>query len=117
MRNVNYLASQALEHGEHVGAFAKVLLEDKFPWTKMRRVYKLLTLAKKYSSERVNNVCGIALESEMHDIRRLERMLVQSSSFEKPLARVIPIGRYLRPINQYALPITFREADKPQGEK
>jgi hypothetical protein len=40
----------------------------------------------------------------MHNIRRLQRMIEQDAPAEpERTAQVIPLGRYLRPPNQYAL--------------
>jgi hypothetical protein len=84
----------------------------------MRRAYALLGLARHYGSARVEEACAVALAADMIDVYRLRRLLeiaAQTPSHSIP-ARVIPLARYLRPVQQYALPlVTAEKADK--GEK
>ncbi len=118
LRDIDYLARQAGTHGEHVGRFAKALLDGPLPWTRMRRVYALLSLAQRYGDARLDATCTIALKAEMLDVRRLERMLQRAAP--PPLSRsaqVIPLARYLRPASQYALPLASRERENIEGEE
>ena len=104
MRDADFLKQQAESHGKAIGAFAVALLEGPLPWTRLRQVYALLGLVRRYTAERVEAACEIALSASMHDVRRLARMVEQNVQPEpERLARVIPIGRYLRPANQYAM--------------
>jgi transposase len=104
MRDVNFLRAQATEHGASVGLLAERLLEGPLPWTRMRQVYALVGLVRKYGAKRVDDACGRALRESMHNVRRLERMLALAAQPAEPReARVIPIARYLRPNQQYAL--------------
>jgi hypothetical protein len=53
-------------------------------------------------------VCTAALDADLIDVRRLQRMLELASTTtpaSPPSARVIPLARYLRPASQYALPL------------
>ena len=114
MRDVDFLRRQAERHGPHVGQLAAVILQGPLPWTRMRRVYALLGLVRKYGAARVDEVSATALAFEMHDVRRLERMLAQGLQPPVPspppvTSRVIPLARYLRPASQYALPLAARE--------
>jgi hypothetical protein len=115
LRDVAFLERQAVRHGEAVGRFAHALLEGPLPWTRMRRVYALLGLARRYGDARLEAVCVTALQADMLDVRRLERMLklAPSAPLPTPLARVIPLGRYLRPAQQYALPFP---STPPKGD-
>ena len=104
MRDVEFLQRQASEHGEVIGLMAAALLEGPLPWTRMRQVYALLSLVKRYGAERVEPACGRALRASMHNIRRLQRMVEQDVPEEaERTAQVIPLGRYLRPTNHYAI--------------
>ena len=73
----------------------------------MRRVYALIGLAKRYGDVRVEAVCVTALAAGMLDVRRLERMLQQAvpPATPAPSARILPLPRYLRASQQYALPL------------
>lgn len=107
MRDIDFLRKQAEEQGRSIGAYASALLEGPLPWTRMRRVYRLLGLVRRYGSERVEEVCTTALEVDMLDVTRLQRMLERgrpASNAAAPRADVIPIARYLRDPKQYALP-------------
>jgi transposase len=115
MRDVNALRRQAEAAGEVIGRYAAALLDSPLPWTRMRRVYALLGLVRRYGATRVIEVCTIALAADMLDIHRLKRMLEHGVAVAPPAppARVIPLGRYLRPASQYKLP--FRAAS--EGEE
>jgi hypothetical protein len=115
MRNVDALRRQAETAGEVIGRYATALLDNPLPWTRMRRVYALLGLVRRYGAARVTEVCTLALGADMLDVHRLKRMLEQGIAPPPPAppARVIPLGRYLRPASQYQLP--FRAAS--EGEE
>ena len=111
MRDIHTLQRQAASYGEAIGHYAAALLDSPLPWTRMRRVYALLGLARRYGSARVNDACTIALAAEMLDIYRLRRMLelgLVATPAAAP-ARVIPLARFLRPASQYALPLLAPE--------
>jgi hypothetical protein len=112
LRDVTFLAGQAKSHGEQVGRFAQLLLDGPLPWARMRRVYALLGLCKRYGDARVDAACARALGAGMLDIHRLERMLkLPLPAAAPPPATVIPIARYLRPSEQYALRFGGRGPD------
>ena len=75
MRNVDALRRQAEAAGEVIGRYAAALLDSPLPWTRMRRVYALLGLVRRYGAARVTEVCTIALGADMLDVHRLKRML------------------------------------------
>jgi transposase len=114
-RDVAFIERQAARHGEAIGRFAHALLEGPLPWTRMRRVYALIGLARRYGDARLEAACVTALAADMLDVRRLERMLQQASPAPPAAApaKVIPLGRYLRPSQQYALPLT---TSTPKGD-
>jgi transposase len=115
-RDVAFLESQAARHGAAIGRYAHALLDVPLPWTRMRRVYALLGLVKRHGAERVEAACVTALPVGMLDLHRLKRMLELAAPAAPPTTtpRVIPLARYLRPAQQYALPFT-RNPD-PEGE-
>jgi hypothetical protein len=117
MRNVEALRRQAAQAGEVIGRYAAALLDSPLPWTRMRRVYALLGLVRRYGAARVTEACTIALAADMGDVKRLQRMLEQgvTAAPAAPPARVIPLGRYLRPATQFALPL--RPAASSEGEE
>jgi hypothetical protein len=62
-------------------------------------------LIKRFGPRRVDETCAMAVAADMADVFRLERMLKIAAPPEPPQepARVIPIGRHLRPATDYAL--------------
>jgi hypothetical protein len=91
-----------------IGRYAVALLESPLPWTRMRRVYALLSLVRRYGAARVTAVCALALDVDLLDVHRLTRMLEQGVTAPPaaPPPRVIPRARYLRPATQYKLPLS-----------
>jgi len=117
MRDVSYLRKQAAGHGEAVGRYADALLDVPLPWTRMRRVYALLGLVRRYGAERVAEACRIALDADIVNVKRLERILTRRHppGAARVVPKVIPLARYLRPSSQFAVERRSPPAD-PGGE-
>jgi len=79
MRDLDRLIRAAAAHGEAVGIYAERLLDDKLPWTRMRQVYRLLGLAKRYGSEPVNTACDRALELDVVSVTKIASMLERAT--------------------------------------
>lgn len=109
-RDTAFLQEQARSHGEAIGRMAQVLLAGALPWTRMRRVYAMLRLVKKYGAARVEEVSRRALDAEMANVERLRRMLELAdqgpgtATTSQPAVKTLP-SRYLRPAEHFALPI------------
>jgi hypothetical protein len=107
MRDDEFLARQAHAHDAAIGAFADALLEDKAPWLRLRRLSKLLGLVRRFGEERVVLDCRRAVDAEMHDVDRLERLLKQppvvaadAPAVDKPIDAP---ARFLRPKDTWAI--------------
>ena len=74
-RYPDFYRKKALEVGPSVGAFAEKLLEGEFPWSRLRQAQKLLRMAERYGSQRIDAACQRALSFELVDVYRLERIL------------------------------------------
>jgi transposase len=110
LRDVHYLQCQASACGPMTGRFAAAVLAVPLPWTRMRRVYALLGLVRKYGAARVEAACGTALAAEMLSVRRLKAMLEHGAAAPAvPPPALAPPARYLRPAQQYALPLVLPE--------
>ncbi len=107
---------QAKEHGEHVGRFAEALVAGPQPWTRMRQLFKLLSLARKYGGGRLDASCKTALDADMVDVYRLADLVRLDTRLAPPPAKVIPLARYLRPASQYALPLAWSERSNEGDE-
>lgn len=124
-RDAGFLVRQAEAQGPNVHRFAKVLLEQPQPWLSMRQCFGLLGLCRRFTPARVDEACKLALSVEMHEYKRLKRMVLLGVTTAPPSkvapslpANVVPLARFLRPIAQYALPLASREqaASPTQGE-
>jgi hypothetical protein len=116
-RDVAYLTRTATQHGEAVGRYAAALLDCPLPWTRMRRVYALLGLCRRFGDARVNECCQRALAHELVNVRRLERMIRLAEDAASPppprSAKAPPPSRHLRPSSQYA----FSLSSQPNAEE
>lgn len=57
LRDIAHLQKLAASHGEAIGAYAAAVLDTPLPWTKMRQVYALLGLVKKWGPDKVDAAC------------------------------------------------------------
>jgi transposase len=119
MRDVRFLVRKASEHGEAVGRYAEALLDSRLPWARMRQVYALLGLARRYGAARLDHACKAALEVELVNVYKLRRLLEIAPQTQDPAApaadKVVPLARYLRPPQQYALKLVSNP--KPEDSK
>jgi transposase len=98
-RDVERLQRMAADHGEAIGLYAKALLDTPLPWTKMRQVYRLLGLVKKWGEGRVEEACQRALDAEAVDVNLVSRMIERARESSEPDVRPDPVviqGRFAR---------------------
>lgn len=74
-RNADRIAAQAGCYGEHVGAYARRLLDGDQPWMMMRSAYRLIGLAKRYGAGAADAACARALDVDVISVSRIESML------------------------------------------
>jgi len=106
LRSANYMRRQMAELGEDVGIFGDQLLGGPTPWSKLRQAQKVVRLGERYTPARLNAACRRALEVDLIDVRRLERILVEALEEEATLATTVataPPGRFVRPGNVFAV--------------
>ncbi len=105
MRDLDRLVAAARRHGEHVGVYAERLLDDPLPWTRMRQVYRLLGLARRYGDTPVDTACGKALDVDVVSVTKIASMLEQAAeSTPVPAPRPATVGqaRFARDPGEYA---------------
>lgn len=105
LRSPNYMRRQMAELGDDVGIFGDQLLGGPTPWSKLRQAQKVVRLGEKYTPSRLNAACRRALDVDLIDVRRLERILVEALENEAvPVTMVAaaPPGRFVRPGNVFA---------------
>jgi transposase len=100
-RDVASLVATAKRCGAHVGIYAERLLDVPLPWTRMRLVYALLRLCKKFGDGRVEAICQSALAFDVVDVRRITRMLEEAQRPTAPSAPErtvvpLPLPRFAR---------------------
>ena len=79
MRDVVSLAAAARRHGDSVGAYADRLLDTDLPWTKMRQVYRLLGLVRRYGPGPVGTACQRALDLDVVSVTKIASMLEKAT--------------------------------------
>jgi len=84
MRDVTTLARAARRHGDAIGAYAERLLDTDLPWTKMRQVYRLLGLVRRYGPGPVDQACTRALEVDVVNVTKIASMLEKATENTPP---------------------------------
>ena len=79
MRDVASLAKAARRHGDAIGVYAERLLDTDLPWTKMRQVYRLLGLVRRYGPGPVDTACARALELDVVSDTKIASMLEKAT--------------------------------------
>ena len=75
LRDIAHLQRLATGHSQAIGAYATAVLDTPLPWTKMRQVYALLGLVKKWGPDKVDAACRRALDAEAISVPLIGRML------------------------------------------
>jgi len=104
-RDIERLGAMAADHGPSIGLYAAAILDTPLPWTKMRQVYRLLGLVKKWGPERVELACARALEAEAIDVNLVSRMLERAREDAEPGVVPRPVviqGRFARDPSEFA---------------
>ena len=79
MRDVAALAAAARRHGDAIGVYASRLLDTDLPWTRMRQVYRLLGLVRRYGPGPVDAACARALEVDVVAVTKIASMLEKAT--------------------------------------
>lgn len=104
MRDLDRLQAMASGHGDNIGIYATRLLDDPLPWTRMRAVYRLLGLVRRYGPGPVDDACGTALDLDVVSVAKIDAMLVKAlerATPALPAAAGHPAGRFGRDPNEF----------------
>jgi hypothetical protein len=108
-RDAVSLEQLARAAGQHIGLYAVRLLEGPLPWSRLRHVYRLLGLVRRYGAERVERACERALSCDVVDVTRISRMLERALEEKSspplpppPAGHLVPL-RFARPAAEFAL--------------
>ena len=95
--------------GPTSGIYAERLLDDKLPWTRMRSVYRLLGLVRRYGAAPVDTACGAALDLDVVSVTKIAAMLEKATEQHAAdaarrgrLGQHHPGGRFARDPGEYA---------------
>ena len=99
MKAPERIKRSAALHGPAVGEFAERLFDNRHPWSKIRQGHKLIRLGDRYTPQRLDAACRRALDVDLIDVNRVERILVQALEEETTpqLPLPLPTGRFARP--------------------
>jgi stage V sporulation protein SpoVS len=100
------LQAIAASHGQAIGAYATALLDIPLPWTRMRHVYALLGLVKRWGATRVEAACASALDHEVISIGLIRRMLergTEHTTIQPALPGTVITGRFARDADHFAV--------------
>ncbi len=105
MRDLAVLIATCAGHGPNIGIYAERLLDDPLPWTRMRAVYRLLGLVRRYGPGPVETACSRSLDLDVVSVAKIASMLEKALEREQPAlpaAAGAPTGRFARDPGEYA---------------
>ena len=105
LRAPDGIKRSAAEQGPAVAEFAERLFAGPLPWAKVRQGHKLIRLGQRYTVQRLDAACRWALDVDLIDVRRLERILLQALEEQAETPEhppPLPAGRFARPGNVFA---------------
>lgn len=110
-RDLDTLKEMATAEGPAIGRYAAGILDTPLPWTRMRQVYRLLGLVKKWGPGRVEQACHKALETEVLDVNLIARMLErarEAACADAPPPTNVVKGRFARQLQEFETKATER---------
>jgi transposase len=99
-RDATSLCEQGDQFGPNVGVYARRLAEGPLPWSRIRHVYRLLGLARRFGGAATDEACARSLELDVVDVMRIQTMLEKGLVRRKLLSSSppppAPAGKVLR---------------------
>jgi hypothetical protein len=116
LRDLSRLITACADHGANVGIYAERLLDDPLPWTRMRSVYRLLGLVRRYGAGPVEAACERSLDLDVVNVSKIAAMLAKATEQHQPMlpgtaGSPMPNthgGRFARDPGEYGPPATTR---------
>ena len=106
MRDLSALIAVCAGHGHNIGIYAERLLDDPLPWTRMRSVYRLQALVRRYGPGPVETACSRSLDLDVVSVAKIASMLEKAVEREQPVlpaAAGAATGRFARDPAEYAI--------------
>jgi transposase len=137
LRDLSRLITTCADHGANLGIYAERLLDDPLPWTRMRSVYRLLGLVRRYGAGPVEAACERSLDLDVVNVSKIAAMLAKATEQHQPMLpdtagstmHPTPGGRFARDPGEYASQSTIggvhltvilgglaEEADQQRGD-
>jgi transposase len=101
MRDLSALIASCAGHGQNIGIYAERLLDDPLPWTRMRSVYRLLGLVRRYGPSPVDAACSRALDLDVVSVTKIASMLAKACE-SKPMVLPAAAGAGSRTTGRFA---------------
>ena len=105
LRDLTRLIAICAGHGENIGIYAERLLDDPLPWTRMRSVYRLLGLVRRYHPDPVETACQRSLDLDVVSVSKIASMLEKATEREQPVLPATagsPDGRFARDPSEFS---------------
>ena len=104
LRAPDGIKRSAAEQGPAVAEFAERLFDGPLPWSRIRQGHKLIRLGQRYTPQRLDSACRRALEVDLIDVSRVERILLQALEQAETPEQPPPAHRPLRPFRRRLRP-------------
>lgn len=121
LRDLSRLIGVCAGHGPHIGIYAERLLDDPLPWTRMRAVYRLQGLVRRYGPGPVEAACGRSLDLDVVSVAKIAAMLANATEQQQPMLpaaggspHTSQGGRFARDPSEYK-PTANPRSDRSDG--
>lgn len=84
LRDLKGLIAACAAHGPNIGIYAERILDDPLPWTRMRTVYRLQGLVRRYGADRVDRACALSLDLDVVSVNKIASMLERATESATP---------------------------------
>lgn len=84
LRDLTRLIATCAAHGPNIGIYAERILDDPLPWTRMRTVYRLQCLVRRYGAGRVEQACSLSLDLDVVSVNKIASMLERATENTTP---------------------------------
>lgn len=84
LRDVTSLIGKCTAHGANIGIYAERILDDPMPWTRIRSVYRLQGLVRRYGAQRVEQACSLSLDLDVVSVTKIASMLERATESTTP---------------------------------
>ena len=84
LRDLASLIATCTAHGPNIGIYAERILDDPLPWTRMRTVYRLQGLVRRYGAEPVEQACSLSLDLDVVSVNKIASMLERATENTTP---------------------------------